>query len=99
MDGRAGGRQSGSSGQGRWQKRRGSGGEGDEEYETESRFGQMSWGSLVVFLGIYVALRFVTKLTTAITTRGDGAVVEANSASSNGSPFVTAMLTGGTAAL
>jgi hypothetical protein len=105
MDGRGGGRTYSGSSQGSrsgngygWSKRGGKNSANADD-ETESRFGGMSWGSLVVFLGIYVALRFFTKLATAVTARGEHAAVEANSASSTGSPFATTILTGGTAAL
>jgi hypothetical protein len=100
-DGRAGGRNA-QGGRNGWQSgwSRHSGGHSTAEDESESyahsRFGQMSWGSLVVFLGIYVVLRFSTKLMTALT-GGKKAVVEAQAATD--SPVFSALVTGGTAAL
>lgn len=103
-DGRSGGRQaSGNWGSrnGHERSKRGGWGRKDEaESETEGRFGQMSWGSLVVFLGIYVALRFVTKLTTTISNRRNAGSDATQAADATGStPIVNAILTGGTAAL
>lgn len=64
-----------------------------------SYFGQMSWGSLCIFLGIYVSIRFLTKLLTAV--KGDGAAAEIDrkAALSQPTPPFAAMLTAATSAL
>lgn len=64
-----------------------------------SNVGKMSWGSLVVFLGIYVALRFGTKLAMAISGKRAGKETTEAGGLPPATPVSTALLTGGAAAL
>lgn len=64
-----------------------------------SYFGHMSWGSLGVFLGIYLLIRFITKMLTAI--QEEPAVTEhdGKAALSEPTPPIVAVITAVTSAL
>lgn len=74
-------------------KNHGTNSDSNTQEGASSYFGQMSWGSLCIFLGIYVLIRFITKLMTAAQGESEAATGDRKVAISEPTPPSVAVMT------